>query len=280
MNIAFYKLHVAGDDRVLVDAAPGSPAPDGLRLSAALLKRRRGAGAAGLVVLERTERALWLRPYSRRGEPCAAGPVDALCAARYLFDSGRVPGDSVELETAEGRLLVDAIDSSTFALTLHPPLARSGEEFRPERAARAARRVEAGGRALDIVPLKAGGRSFAVLFPGDSVAAPSGARRPRIGTVSGDLAVVEARVASRSRLRVRTRGADVCSAACAATAAAAAFGLCDRETTVAFGKRESDTPLREAVFVKWLDDGRLYVAARPEYCYSGEYWLPDPEAAS
>ncbi|MCX7024002.1 MAG: hypothetical protein NT080_05210 [Spirochaetes bacterium] len=276
MNLKFYKLHVSGDDRILFDCESGGRLPDFPMLAASILRRRRGAGAAGFVALERTPERIWLRSFSRGGDPHPAGPVDALCAARYLFDSGRAPADRIVLDTPDGSLEADIIDSATFAVTLRPPLSPGGEEFVAANLSSLSRTVETGGRRVDIVPVRAGGFPFAVLFAASSREGPGGRPRATFRAVSDDMTAVEARIVSRSRLHVRDRGPDICACACAAAAAAAAFGFCERETTVSFGRRMPDASLREAVYVKWLDDGRLYAAARAEYCYSGEFWLADP----
>src|SRR5512142_2794913 len=115
MELKFYKLRICDADLILVDDLEGDGRDrDWEAVARALLHRRRGAGAERLAVLARAERDIWLRVFRADGAEAAAADA-ALCAARYLLDSGRSGSDRVRmrLSGAETRTLtVDVLDSA------------------------------------------------------------------------------------------------------------------------------------------------------------------------
>ncbi len=269
MDIRFYKLHVCGVDWLLADriGEDSAPLPDFRALASSLCRRRRGAGGHGLIVLSKPERDIWAECYDSRGGELALPPSAALCAARYLFDSGRGRKNALEFREPAGSTRVDVIDSTRFALELGPALSPSGSLLREGEADRSAAAVDVAGKAFSILPVRVGRESFAVVMAEGSLRnalapfrgpGPSEAGRERITPLA-------ARVISRTNLAVGGRPRDACSAAAAALAAAAAYGLADREAAVRIGG--------DAVFVNGDADDSLYAAARPVYVFSGEYWM-------
>lgn len=273
MEIRFYKLQVCGIDWLLLDrtgADPG-PVPDFGNLARSLCRRRRGAGGMGVIALSRPEKDIWAESFDAAGNDVPLAPCAALCAARYLFDSGRGGRESLELRTREGPARVDVIDSTRFALNLGPALSPSGSPLREGEADRAAAELDVEGRALSILPVRLAGLTFAVVVAEgglrDALApfeeAVSAARRPDQPRMKWTPLAV--RIDSRNSLAAAGRTFDACAAAGAALAAAGAYGLADREAAVRLGG--------DAVFVNGDADDGLYAAARPAYVFSGEYWL-------
>ena len=78
---------------------------------------------------------------------------------------------------------------------------------------------------------------------------------------------IEALVVSRHELRVRRGGHDPVVAAAAAAAAAVVADYADRELAVIVGGDE--------LVVQWPEDGPVFVAAAPSYCFSGEFWATE-----
>ena len=112
MTIPFVKMHGAGNDFVVVDhREPFLPA-DSRALFAAMCDRRRGVGADGVLLLERSERADFVMRYFNsdggHADFCGNG---ARCIARFALDVGLGASGTVRFETAVGdksaRLLPD-----------------------------------------------------------------------------------------------------------------------------------------------------------------------------
>jgi len=272
MDIRFYKLHVCGSDWLLTDrmGEDSAPAPDFEALSSALCRRRRGVGGNGLIALSKPEEDVWAECYGPDGTPRPLSPDAALCAARYLFDSGRAGKNDVELRTREGTMKVDIIDSTRFALSLGQARSLSGSALREGDADHSAAAVELAGRAYSILPVRVAEESFAVviteggfkdaLSPFDSPS-PADSERQRITPLA-------VRVISRTKLAAGGSFSDACSAAGAALAAADAYGLADREVAVRLGGDD--------IYVNADTDDGIYTAARPVYVFSGEYWMDGP----
>jgi diaminopimelate epimerase len=280
MDLTFYKLRLCDSDIILVDDLAGDGRERDWEAAArSLLHRRRGAGADRLAVIAKPEGDLWLRVYLPDGEPSPCADA-ALCAARYLLDSGRSGTEAVTMRIAGGEIRADVLDSASLGISLGPPRSMpEGEALGAADAAARATSIEAGGERYQVLPLRAGipAADAAAVFA-DGGAARARARitasRKAAGRggpsarEEGAPAVVAVRVASRGELLVSapSGGAlDCCASAAAALAASAAVGYSDREAMVRLGSG--------ALWVEWAQAGSLYVAARPEYVYRGEFHL-------
>ncbi len=292
MDLRFYKLRLCDSDILLVDDLEGDGDGRDWALAArALLHRRRGAGADRLAVVSKPEGALHLRVFLSDG---SEGPFAdaALCAARFLLDSGRSGAEDVVMKCAGTELRVDVLDSAALGLSLGAPRGiPEGEALGAQEAAARATSIEASGERFQVVPLRAGipGSDLAAVFADGGAAmarariassrkAASGrgaSRSKQTAEGAGGPAapapiVVAIRVASRGLLIVSAPSGgshDCCAVASAALAASAAVGYADREAVVKLGS--------DALWVEWSSTGLLYVAARPEYVYRGEYHLND-----
>jgi len=279
MDLTFYKLRLSDSDIILVDDLAGDGRDrDWVAAARTLLHRRRGAGADRLAVIAKPEADLWLRVFLADGEesPCADA---ALCAARFLLDSGRSGSEAVPMRISGGELRVDVLDSASLGISLGPPRGiPDGDPMSAADAASRATSIEASGERYQVVPLRAGipAADAAAVFA-DGGAARARARivssrgyASRGASVRGDAApaVVTVRVVSRGRLLISapSGGAlDCCASAAAALAASVAVGYTEREAMVKLGSG--------ALWVEWAEAGSLYVATRPEYVYRGEFHL-------
>ena len=284
MDISFYKLRLCDADLILVDDLSGGGRDRDWEAAArALLPRRRGAGADRMAVVSRAEADIWLRVFSAEGE---GGPYAdaALCAARYLLDSGRSGADTVLLRVAgQSEVEVDVLDSASLGIALGPPRrvapAGSGAERAPaavvglEEAAALATLIEAGGTRYEVIPLRVGlpGTDAIAVFAEGPVARARARVRGDTGSSRG--AAVAVRVVSRGELRASAPPGPIIDSAAAAAlslAAAAAAGRAEREAMVR---------LRAGAFwAEWTARGALYVVGRPEYVYRGEFHLPDDQS--
>jgi len=283
VDLSFYKLRVCDADLLLVDDLAGDGRDrDWEEAARALLHRRRGAGADRLAVVSRAEEDIWLRVFVPGGEggPCADA---ALCAARYLLDSGRSGSETVRLRVsrdaaASGEVEVDVLDSASLGLAVGPPRSvlagpRGGEQdaaLAPEEVAALSTLIEAGGARYEVIPIRAGlpGTDAAAIFAEGAAARARARIRASGGPSRG--AAVAVRVVSRGELRASAPASpeiDSIAAAACALAAAAAAGRSDREALVRLRAG--------ALWVEWAPRGSLYAVGRPEYVYRGEFHLPD-----
>ena len=284
MDLSFYKLRLCDSDIILVDDLAGDGRDrDWVAAARALLHRRRGAGADRLAVIAKPEADLWLRVFLADGEasPCADA---ALCAARFLLDSGRSGSDSVAMRISGSEVRVDVLDSALLGVTLGPPLGiPDGKPISAADAASRATSIDAAGERYQVLPLRAGipaADAAAVFSDGGAVRArariaasrKSRGATGRAGAAGADVAptVVTVRVVSRSQLLISTpQGGplDCCASGAVALAAAVAVGYSEREAMVSLGSG--------TLWVEWAENGSLYVATKPEYVYRGEFHLND-----
>jgi hypothetical protein len=157
MDLTFYKLRLCDSDIILVDDLAGDGRDRDWEAAArSLLHRRRGAGADRLAVIAKPEADLWLRVFLADGgeSPCADA---ALCAARFLLDSGRSGSEAVPMRISGGELRVDVLDSASLGITLGPPRGiPDGDPISAADAASRATSIEAAGERYQVVPLRAG----------------------------------------------------------------------------------------------------------------------------
>jgi len=271
MELRFYKLRLCDSDLILVDDMAGDGRDrDWASVARHILHRRRGAGADRLAVIAKAESDTWLRVFGRAGE---GGPrADAaLCAARYLLDSGRTGSERVSLRVSGGKIEVDVLDSASLGVDLGPPrrALEGGEPLGPDEAAALATLIEAAGARYQVLPLRVGlpgSAGLAVFAQGASAQA-----RLRVRAGAGErAAAVGVRVLSRGEIVASApTGSELDSAAAAALAlaAAAATGRAEREAMVRLGAG--------ALWIEWTARGTLYAVGRPEYSYRGEFYLPE-----
>lgn len=276
MDLRFYKLRSCDSDLLLIDDLEGGGRDrDWSAAARIMLDRRRGVGAERLAVLARSETRLWLRTFDKDGE-ASLSPFDAaLCAARFLLDSGMSDSESTRLRLPGGELVVDNLDGTSLGIQLGQPRGLpDGSLLGPEEAGARTAVVEAGGESYEVLALglqAPGGKGpegVAIFHGGGSKTA-----RARIGTASrGKEAppAIPIHIVSREELWVDGpvgRGLDSASRAGLALAAATASGHAERGSLVRVRGG--------SLWVEWVEGSGLYVAARPEYVFRGEFHLDD-----
>ena len=285
MNLHFLKLRVASDPWILVDrcgvrpvdglVTPGNPprpedyrsdesptrpearavfeaadkSPDWPAAAALTCHPHRGASARGLVVIDGEAEPYRVQAWSAAGRLQNLPPVAALCAARWLFDTGRATGETVTMRAGSSTVEIIVLDSRNFGLALGNPLAKPSDSPVPDRFS------------VDVLGMLHWARLHDGMFP----------RTDRLGGDAKDL--IQVACVARHELRLRARGIDALEAAGAAVAAASLASYADRDCTVLIGGSR--------IMVQWPEGGPMFLAAAPAYCLSGDIWLDEePEYSS
>ena len=266
MNLHFLKLRVTSDPWILVDrcganagetlAAPEAQTiPDSLaeladwHYAATLVCHPyRGAAARGLMVVEGVAEPYRVQSWNAGGLIQDLPPAAALCAARWLFDTGRAVGETVSLTSTTGPMEILVLDSRNFGLALGNPRA---------------------GRALPHSPDR-----FSIALPAKSVQVRlhDGPIPQRKNLASDARDLIQVGCLARHELQLRVHGHDVLEAAGAAVAAASLAAYADRDCTVRVGGNR--------IMVQWPDEGPMFLAAAPAYCLAGDIWLDDESDAA
>jgi hypothetical protein len=125
MELSFYKLRLFRSDFLLVQTADDRllDAVDASAVAKAMCSRRRGVGASGLILLGSTDNdGTAIRLLDSDGVRRVPTADSLLCAARYLFDSGRTDGRAVPFASEETQATVEIIDSKQFRIDLGRPV--------------------------------------------------------------------------------------------------------------------------------------------------------------
>ena len=288
MNISFFKLHVAGDDFVLVDRSRRGheeilERPEILpALAAAISDRRRGVGGRGVVFVARTG-SLDVRIFEADGRENYSSGDALLCAARWAFDSGNASGGKVRFATPSGERVLSALDSRSFAVDLPAP--------EPEKAARMELLLDG---LSEVAYTYEWNGSWTASIGGRNAPLPARVRTALSSAVP-DATPVVARPAGRELIRFSTlTGADRVCAAAMAVAGGIAAGKTDlvavaewrgKGAAVAFADFGPPMPAdgepvtagpgalidRGRFYVDWKRAGRVLVAGIAEYAFEGNY---------
>lgn len=288
MDLRFIKLRVAGADLLLLEELGEGRGLAGPALARAILDRRRGVGGLRLLSLARSEREFWLEVYDGRGSRELPAFDAALCAARWLLDTGRVGGEQIRLRRGRGEFLVDVLDGSSLGIALGPALdLPERRPLEPGQARERRMRIETREGSFEALPLALG------------AAGPSGGREEGEGGPKGPEAVVVFREGGGRGLRVRLRSSsgrepppalplriisegelqlgrprnarlDAASQAALALGAAALLGRAADEALIRSGE--------DGLWARRNEAGGLYVAARPAYVFRGEYHFEEGSA--
>lgn len=258
MDIAFLKLRVANDPWLVIDrGGVGASEPDWPTVARLACHRTRGAGASGIVAVERGAARHAVMAWDRLGRACPLAPSAALCAARWLFDAGRTQADAIAMDAAGGASEVIVLDSRHFGLMLGEPSGPDGRRLDPDSARFMSKpREPADGMGAMAVSLR--GETLRVrIFDG---AAGIGSRRK-------EKREAVALCVSRTALSVRRGGHDALLAAAAATALASALDCAEPELAVAMGG--------DAILLQRPEGDAYFAAAEAIYCLSGQLWIPE-----
>ena len=101
-TLRFSKMQGTGNDYILIDNRDGAiQCPESLCVR--LCEQHYGAGAEGMVLIERSDIAdARMRQYNRDGSEGAMGGNAIRCVAKYLYDKGIVTARDIAIETHSG----------------------------------------------------------------------------------------------------------------------------------------------------------------------------------
>ena len=261
MNLSFLKVRVADCSWILFDrlSTPrdelDSAEGEGLWSSIAvdICSRTRGAAADGIAVIRREKDIATIRTWDGTGAMGPPSPVSVICASRLLFDAGMAGAESMQLRSSFGLSEVIVIDSRNFGMAVGEPLREDGNAL-----------VDVFGKAVMGLSASASSGIVVPLILGDVGVEVVLFDRPPEKRHVRRAGRMEALVVSRHGLRIRRGDHDPVFAAAAASAAAVVADYADRELAVSVGGDE--------LVVQWPEDGPVFVAAAPSYCFSGEFW--------
>ena len=309
MTVAFYKLHVSGDDFLLVDRT--KPAHETLLarpellgdLSRAILDRRRGVGASAIIftgspAISRTpgpRDTLPVRIFRPDGSENYKGGDQYLCIARWAFDTGQLAGTRIRISTPSGDRLISVVDSRSFSLEMAPPRSLDDGDRELEHGSARDARLDL---VLDGVPATAWlvgfGRPYAVVIKTDPE--PKIRRlRAALSVALPDACVVILTSAGRDLVRfIAPESADRAEASAAALAAAILSGRTDEEAAAEwrgrgpaaayadFGAPGTKHPSsidsgpavlidRGRFYADWKRRDRILVTGNAEYAFEGNF---------
>lgn len=292
MTISFFKLHVAGNDFILVDRDrrehgdlknKGDALP---ALAAAMADRGRGVGARGVLFVScsagRDPQTLQVRAFDPSGAERRSGGDALLCVARWASDSGKAAGGTVIIADQAGERTLSAMDSRNFVVEMPAPIS--------DKPAR-----------LDLI--LDGLQETAYLLKGDILWAATigreGGPAPRrvraaLASAAPQAVPVISRPAGRDLIRFSTvDGADRVGAAAAAAAAGKLCGAIDDSVVAEWRGKGAAVPYadfgpagsrraaatagagalidRGRFYVDWKKPERILVAGIAEYTFEGSF---------
>ena len=264
----FEKIQGIGNDFVVVDGFDYPDLPDPGALSNKMCDRHFGIGADGLIWLVASACAdARMRIFNSDGsepEMCGNG---LRCAAKYLHDSGRVPGSRMTIETLAGVLAVEISDEGITADMGQP---RLDPAIIPVAAPSNRVTISTGGRKVSFFCVSMG-NPHAVTFD----CYPEDQSFYQLGPMLERHPLFPAR-ANIEFCRVRDGGIDVrvwergdgetlaCgTGACAVLTAAASQGLVGREADV---RLPGGT-----LHIRWAENNHLFMRGPAETVFVGDW---------
>ncbi len=279
MDFGFIKLRVGSADLLLLDGIGDGSGERREEVARAILHRRRGVGGLRLASVARSEKELWLEVYDRDGSRKAALFDAALCAARWLLDSGRAGSEELRFRTRSGEIRVDVLDGSSLGLSAGPLYGLPDRALLDgQLALQRSLRVESKGERFEALPvaLSASGEGGGgeagregpegVVFFHEGGGSPLRVRLSNRGKGKVPAVAIPALCLSEAEIGIgapRDARVDTVSMAAMALGAAALLGRASDEAFVRSG--------RDGLWVRRESDGSLYVAARPAYVFRGEF---------
>lgn len=301
MTVAFFKLHVAGNDFILVDRErPGHEElfarPDALEaLAGALVDRQRGVGARAAIFAgggQRERGTVALRVFYSDGAERYGGGDAFLCAARWALDSGRAGGGRVVFSTPSGERVLRALDSRSFSTELDPPGTFLGDRpgaLRPEDGREARVELVLDGQAAAAYLIEQGSRYAVALGRRQGIRA-SRLKAALLAAAPGAVPVV-ARTVGRDQVAFAAGAlVDRLGAAAAAACAARLAGRVDEEVVAEwrgkgaaaafadFGGHRTEPQTGPGVlidrgrfYIDWKRPERILAAGMAEYAFDGNF---------
>ena len=154
LSLSFVKMQSCGNDFIVFDNTDGAiTCPESLAVN--FVDRHYGVGGDGIVLVGRSKIAdARMRIFNRDGSEGWNAANAIRCVAKYLFDGGKVAGDTMTIETVSGVRKVTVYSFggvvSSASVELQP------EEGKPHKHSRFALGLEAEGTPYDFVRLEGG----------------------------------------------------------------------------------------------------------------------------
>jgi carbamoyl-phosphate synthase large subunit len=264
-NMKFVKMHGCGNDYVFFDCFEGEVSePE--KLSVTLSDRHKGIGSDGIVLILPSGVAdAKMRMFNADGSESGMCGNAIRCVGKYLFESGRVVKENIEVETLSGikklGLAVDGGKVKSVRVDMGPAF------FRPEEIpvdlvgdSIIGRSVNVEGQRYEITCVNMG-NPHAVIFHDDidhfdlPVVGPM-MECAKIFPKRVNFEVAQIVARNNIRMRVWERGSGETMAcgtgACAVAVAAVLMGYCDKDTDILVRLKGGDLTIKytdEAVYM-------------------------------
>lgn len=281
--LRFTKVHGLGNDFVIVNTLEESGVPEGGEklgaLAVRVCHRHFGVGADGLILLKKSDRAdIYMQIINSDGsepEMCGNG---IRCVARYVYETGLVPGGKVRVETLAGIIVPEIIadDDAHFLVRVdmgEPRLERAEIPMQgpPGRVLNEALALNGDRFMVTAVSM---GNPHCVIFVDDVMAVPLSELGPKLEAHpafprKANIEFVQIVNDKEVIMRVWERGAGVTMACgtgtCAAGVASHLNGHTGRKVKVRLTAGHLD--------IEWADNNHVYMTGPARKVFTGDYPL-------
>ncbi len=288
MTVDFLKLQIAGNGFLLIETERNTGlTPDRYAMAARLLcDIRYGIGASGVIFVSAD---MTTRYFSAKGVSPAYYEDALLCAARFIFDSGRIQGKDIMFKTASGEQRVRILGAHQFALSCGSPFSLIGGHIIERPEDRVIETIEHDGSSISCAALHI--REDAVVaFPQNLRSLDYRGLSSLIGKAFPGRRIlpVIARTITSDTLVVlsRPRGSSsACTIAASSLVASVCAGIADRSAVILFESAssamlpsaiiEKDRDFTRRLAVSWdREDNELTVIGSGGYLFEGKADLP------
>lgn len=278
MELAFYKLHIAGSDFILLNGFSSrfSRTPRGKEIID-LCDRRRGIGGEGLIILQPgREQQASISYYSGCDGKSRDNGAALLCAARFAFDFGLFDRGRMVFEGSNGAdFTTESIDSRVFKLEIgHPLIAGSGKEIREDEAlateswhASGEKPVHYNRVRFSRFPAPALARAVVMEKPDPPL------RRAFSRRMEEEKASAIFTLGRREEEIELYYGRQLCEDSCLDVAASLIVTVCNGSSE---REAEMKTPWG-SLLCSWEEEGFCIVSGMPQYSFSGDYTMEDDD---
>ncbi|MDA3940036.1 MAG: hypothetical protein PF693_12150 [Spirochaetia bacterium] len=274
MEINFYKLHIGGNDLLLVNQITKVTISTDVipTIARDICKRSKGVGANGIIFLySGKENDIKMKFYNSKGSVDNISYDAVLCSAKYIFDYGISGSKYIVINSDFGVFTVDCIDSTSFRITLGEASDENGELLSENSMYDFSKQAIIEGRSTVYTPVTLEDTGISVFFANKQTTDKKDISnyfrqlkkkrqyRTAFITIFND---EEIGVETYSQYYRR----DNCFISAIAGVASVLNGLCDRELTIFY---KSDT-----LFFQWdKDNNQIYITGQPAYVFSGSYYF-------
>ncbi|TFG65179.1 MAG: hypothetical protein E4H36_00725 [Spirochaetales bacterium] len=278
MELEFYKLQTCKNDFILINHMAGKKSfrEQYAALALVLCPYHKGIGAKGVIILTPgREHAVRMDLLLADGTESRLINDAVICAGRYLFDSGMISKSSIVIETINGTVTIEIIDSRNFRISLGIPMTYNRKETLQELSETSySRQVILKGKSFMVTP-------FFLQFTGVVVFVENPQRREyaRVsrllntgGLFNESPVPVFTSVLSREELcfSVFTKKSpwDIASFSGIAAVGAIINGFIERDSVAVYDD--------DNLYINWNEkDNMVYVTAASDYVFTGSCYVED-----